>query len=99
MSEKPIPGAAWNKAWVYGHSLAGIEGSNPAGGMDVCLLWVLSVVTWRVLQWTDHSFKGVLPSVVCLRRGLQKATVHASRQRVQLPASGRAESKLDAYYT
>ena len=23
-------------AWVCGHSLAGIAGSNPAGGMDVC---------------------------------------------------------------
>jgi len=27
-----------------GRSLAGIAGSNPAGGMDVCLLWVLCVV-------------------------------------------------------
>jgi hypothetical protein len=26
------------KAWVYGHSPAGIVGSNPTGGMDVCLL-------------------------------------------------------------
>ena len=26
------------KAWVYGRSLAGFVGSNPAGGMDVCLL-------------------------------------------------------------
>ena len=24
------------KAWVCGRSLAGIVGSNPAGGMDVC---------------------------------------------------------------
>ena len=30
--------AARSKAWVYGRSLAGIPGSNPAGGMDVCLL-------------------------------------------------------------
>jgi hypothetical protein len=34
---KPIPGAARSKAWVYGRSLAGIVGSNPAGGMDICL--------------------------------------------------------------
>jgi hypothetical protein len=40
----PIPEAAPSKAWVYGLSLAGIAGSNPAGGMDVCLLWVLCVV-------------------------------------------------------
>jgi len=30
------------KAWV--HSLAGSAGSNPAGGMDVCLLRALCVV-------------------------------------------------------
>ena len=29
---------------VWGPSLTGIWGSNPAGGMDVCLLWVLCVV-------------------------------------------------------
>jgi hypothetical protein len=31
----PIPEAA---RWVCGRSLAGIAGSNPADGMDVCLL-------------------------------------------------------------
>jgi hypothetical protein len=35
---KPIPVAARSKAWVCGRSLAGIVGSNTAGGMDVCLL-------------------------------------------------------------
>jgi len=34
----------WSKAWVYGFSLAGIVGSNPAGGLNVCLLWILFVV-------------------------------------------------------
>jgi hypothetical protein len=34
----PIPVAARSKTWVYGRSLAGIEGSNPAGSMDVFLL-------------------------------------------------------------
>jgi hypothetical protein len=34
----PILVAAWSKAWVCGRSLAGIAGSNTAGGMDVCLL-------------------------------------------------------------
>jgi hypothetical protein len=29
---------AWSKAWVFGRSLAGIAVSNPAGGMDVCVL-------------------------------------------------------------
>jgi hypothetical protein len=32
----PIPVAVRSKAWVYGRSLAGIVGSNPTGGMDVC---------------------------------------------------------------
>ena len=30
--------AARSKAWVCGRSLAGIAGSNPSGGKDVCLL-------------------------------------------------------------
>jgi hypothetical protein len=38
----PIPVSSRFEAWVCGLSLAGIAGSNPAGGTDVCLLWVLS---------------------------------------------------------
>ena len=38
---KPIPVAARSKAWVCGRSLAGTAGSNPAGGMDVCLVSVV----------------------------------------------------------
>jgi hypothetical protein len=34
----PISVDARSKAWVCGRSLAGIGGSNPAGGTDVCLL-------------------------------------------------------------
>ena len=30
--------AARSKALVCGRSLAGIVGSNPAGGMDICLV-------------------------------------------------------------
>ena len=33
----PTAVAARTKAWVYGRSLAGIVGSNPADGMDVCV--------------------------------------------------------------
>ena len=36
----PIPVAERSKARVYGRSLAGIAGSNPARGMDVSLFWV-----------------------------------------------------------
>jgi hypothetical protein len=34
--------AARSKAWVCGRSPADTVGSNHTGGMDVCLLWVLS---------------------------------------------------------
>jgi len=40
----PIPVAARAKACVYCRSFAAIAGSNPTGGMDVCLLWVLCVL-------------------------------------------------------
>jgi hypothetical protein len=40
----PVPVVTRSKAWVYVRSFAGIAGSNPAAGMDVCLLWVLCVV-------------------------------------------------------
>jgi hypothetical protein len=38
----PIPAPARFMAWNYGRSLAEIAGSNPAGGVEACLLWVLS---------------------------------------------------------
>jgi hypothetical protein len=34
----PIPVAVRSKAWAFGRALAGIVVSNPAGGMDICLL-------------------------------------------------------------
>jgi hypothetical protein len=34
----PIPVAARSKVWVFGCSLAGIVGSNSAGGIDVLSL-------------------------------------------------------------
>jgi len=34
----PITMVALSKAWVCGHSIQGTASSNPAGGMDVCLL-------------------------------------------------------------
>ena len=37
----PIPVAARSKVWVCGSWLAGNAGSNPVGGMDICLLWGL----------------------------------------------------------
>ena len=56
--------AAGSKAWVYGRSPAEIVGSNPTGGMDHYLLWVLFVVRRRSLRRADHSSRGLLPTVV-----------------------------------
>jgi hypothetical protein len=42
----PIPVASLSTAWVCGRSLAGIAGSNPAGGVDV--LSLVSVVCCHV---------------------------------------------------
>jgi hypothetical protein len=39
-------------------------GSNPTGGMDICLLWVSCVVRYRSLRRADRSSRGVLPTVV-----------------------------------
>ena len=38
MSSKRISVVARSKVWVWGRSRAGIAGSNPAQGLDVCLL-------------------------------------------------------------
>ena len=40
--------AARSKAWVCGFSLVGIAGSNPAGGMDICLVYVVCVLQVEV---------------------------------------------------
>ena len=45
----PIPFAASSKTWVCGRSLAGVAGSNTAGYMTVCLLWLLCVFSGRGL--------------------------------------------------
>jgi len=57
---------AWSKMWVCSRSLGVIAGSNPSGGMDVCLLCVLCAVRQKSLRRADHSSRGVLPSVACL---------------------------------
>jgi len=51
---------------VFHRPLAGIAGSNPIAGMDVCLLWVLCVVRQRSLRRADRTSRGVLPNVVWL---------------------------------
>jgi len=41
-----------------------IVGSNPAGDMEVCLLWILFVVRLRFLRQADHSSRAALPIVM-----------------------------------
>jgi hypothetical protein len=43
------PVAARSEAWVCGQSLGGIVGSNPAGGMDVCVSCECRVLSGRGL--------------------------------------------------
>jgi hypothetical protein len=56
--------ATWSEVWtVFVHSNAGIVGSNPIRGMDVCVyvysVFVLSCVQVAASQWADHSSKGI----------------------------------------
>ena len=81
----------WPHVLKHGPEAAG---SNSTRGMDVCLLWTLCVVRHRFLWWVDHSSRGVLLSVLCLRVGLHKATLHTTQQWVQMPAHEWAASKL-----
>ena len=37
-----------------GHSFAGIADSNPAGSMEVCLLWMSCVVTYSFSHRADY---------------------------------------------
>ena len=61
----PVPVGARSKTKVCGRSSAEIVCSNPTEGMDVSLLWVLCVVRQRSLWRADHSYRGVLLTVVC----------------------------------
>jgi hypothetical protein len=55
----PIPVTARSKAYVCGRSPAEIVGSNPAGGMDVFLLCVLSGrgLCDGLITRTDESYR------------------------------------------
>ena len=57
------------QAWVCGLSHAGIAGSNPVGGIGVCLLCVVS------LRRADNSSRGVLKSVLCVNERDHEASV------------------------
>jgi hypothetical protein len=50
----------------HGCSLAGIVGSNPAGGVDICLLMSAVCFQVEVSASANYSSRGVPPSLVCL---------------------------------
>jgi hypothetical protein len=93
-ARKADPNAAQTNTWVCSRWLAEIAGSNPAGGMDSCLLWVLCDCQVEVSATGWSLVQRILSSVVCLRRRLLEATSLATRQQVQSPASERAGSLL-----
>jgi len=61
----PVTAVGWSNVCVCGRSLARTVGSNPAAGMDTCLLLTVECCQRR-LRRADHSSRGVLPIVVCL---------------------------------
>ena len=61
----PVLVTSRSKAQVCGRSLAGIAGSNPAVGMDVCYECCV-FLRLRSLRQADYSSRGVLPTVVRL---------------------------------
>ena len=52
--------AGRSKAWVCGHSLPEITGSNLVVGMDVLSLVYVVCLGWRSLRGADPSSRGVL---------------------------------------
>jgi hypothetical protein len=91
--DEPIPEAARSKAWVCGRSLTGIEGTEPAGGMDVWLF--KSVARCQVeVSATDRSLvrKG---STEC---GVSECDREASIMRRPWPTTGSwAMEKIEFY--
>ena len=68
MNKNSIRRSWWTRGLRVGSAAVRLLrlGSNPGGGMDVCLLCVLYLVRERSLGRADHLFRGALPSVcVC----------------------------------
>jgi hypothetical protein len=63
LTEWPISVAVRSKPGVCGRSLAGIVGSDPAGGMDICLMYVFR---WTSPFVDDPLLRGVQPSLMCV---------------------------------
>ena len=68
----PVPVAERSKVRVCGRSLAGVTGSNPAGGMYVCLLCVAEKM-WH----EDKGYKGTQS----IKRTERKKKKHEKKSR------------------
>ena len=68
-SISPIPVTARSKAWTCGRSLAEIAASNPAGGIDVCVLRCEDKEQARAIKVKKYIWKKYKDRT---REGLQK---------------------------
>jgi hypothetical protein len=70
---KSIPVAPWSRACVCGHSLAGIAGSNPTGGMYICLVsFVCCQVEVSALGWSPRQYESC--RVLCVTEREREAS-------------------------
>jgi len=84
--------SARSKAWVCGRSLARIGSSNPAGGMDVCTLWLLcrqvevSATSWSLVQRSPTDYG---ESFVWSRNLKNEAMARVGLQRHRIKKNGK----------
>jgi len=90
----PILVAARFKAWVCGRLFAAIAGSNPAGGLDVCLMWVLCVAKYKSLCRADPSSRGVLQHLECPMNVIAKSRKGRPWSRIGSKLWGKKKNNL-----
>ena len=94
--------AARSKAWVCGRPSAGIVCSNPAGGSEVCLLWVLScqvqasATGWPLVQ-SSPTECGLCLSVI-LKPGPAPLRAVVPRKKKIVPSYSLPLSRLHFLY-
>jgi len=91
---EPMPVAARSEAWVCGRSLAGIAGSNPAGGTDVCREYYVLSGRGLCVELITHP-GGVLPSVV--RRWVWSMTTTPPRTVTRKAEAKKKERFINPY--
>jgi hypothetical protein len=61
----PILVAEQSKAWICNRGIAGIAGSNPGGGLNVCPLWSSFVVRVEVSATFRSLVQGSPTNCMC----------------------------------